>query len=101
MPVSREVYSVKVQMVLACIPIIDLWAAYRIEKLRVWILLYAGMILVGFMVNPTGEDITGAVIGFLIGLGISLQGVLGWIFVLITILCVWSCINRLRSALKE
>ena len=59
-------------MVLACIPIIDLWAAYRIEKLRVWILLYAGMILVGFMVNPTGEDIAGAVIGFLIGLGAAL-----------------------------
>lgn len=72
MPVSREVYSVKVQMVLACIPIIDLWAAYRIEKLRVWLLLYAGMILVGFMVNPTGEDIAGAVIGFLIGLGAAL-----------------------------
>jgi len=59
-------------MVLACIPIIDLWAAYRIEKLRVWLLLYAGMILVGFMVNPTGEDIAGAVIGFLIGLGAAL-----------------------------
>lgn len=72
MPVSREVYSVKVQMVLACIPIIDLWAAYRIEKLRVWILLYAGMILVGFIVNPTGEDIAGAVVGFLIGLGAAL-----------------------------
>jgi len=72
LPVSREVYSVKVQMVLACIPIIDLWAAYRIEKLRVWLLLYAGMILVGFMVNPTGEDIAGAVIGFLIGLGAAL-----------------------------
>ena len=30
------------------------------------------MILVGFMVNPTGEDIAGAVIGFLIGLGAAL-----------------------------
>ena len=69
MPVSREVYSVKVQMILACIPVIDLWAAYRIEKLRVWVLLYVGMIFVGFMINPTGEDVAGTVIGFLIGLG--------------------------------
>ena len=40
-----------------------------------------------------------AVLGFLIGLGISLQPVLGWIFILLTALCIWSCINRLRSAL--
>ncbi len=54
--------------------------------------------------GPMGKSdraaVTG-VLGFLIGLGISLQGVLGWIFVLLTILCVWSCINRLRSALEE
>lgn len=54
--------------------------------------------------GPMGKSdravVTG-ILGCLIGLGISLQGVLGWIFVLITSLCVWSCINRLRSALKE
>ena len=72
MPVSREVYSVKIQMILACIPVIDLWAAYRIEKLRVWILLWIGMFFVGFMVGSTGEDIAGTVIGFLIGLGAAL-----------------------------
>lgn len=54
--------------------------------------------------GPMGKSdraaVTG-VLGFLIGLEVSLQGVLGWIFVLLTLLCIWSCINRLRSALKE
>lgn len=41
------------------------------------------------------------ILGFLIGLGIPLHGVLEWFFAFITALCIWSCINRLRSALKE
>ena len=72
MPVSREVYSVKVQMILACIPVIDLWAAYRIEKLRVWVLLYVGMFFVGFMIGSTGEDIAVTVIGYVISFGAAL-----------------------------
>lgn len=66
--------------------------------------------LLAFMMNgerrydgPMGKSdravVTGA-LGFLIGLGISLQGVLVWIFALIVVLCIWSCVNRLRSALK-
>jgi hypothetical protein len=72
MPVSREVYSVKVQMVLACIPIIDLWAAYRIEKLRVWLLLWTGLILLSFTINPEGEYNAGIAINILIGFGAAL-----------------------------
>jgi len=72
MPVSREIYSVKIQMILACIPVIDLWAAYRIEKLRVWVLLWIGMALIGMLVNPTGEDLGGIVISFMISIAAAL-----------------------------
>ena len=72
LPVSREVYSVKIQMVLACIPVIDLWAAYRIEKLRVWVLLWIGMALIGMVVNPTGKDLAGIIASILIGIPIAL-----------------------------
>ena len=72
MPVSREIYSVKVQMVLACIPIIDLWAAYRIEKLRVWLLFWTGLILLGFTINPESKYDVEMVIHVLIGFGIAL-----------------------------
>ena len=34
MPVKQEKYSVKIQMILSVIPFVNLWAAYRIEKLR-------------------------------------------------------------------
>ena len=33
MPVKQEKYSVKIQMILSVIPFVNLWAAYRIEKL--------------------------------------------------------------------
>ena len=59
-------------MVLACIPVIDLWAAYRIEKLRVWVLLWIGMALIGMVVNPTGQDLAGAIVAILIGIPIAL-----------------------------
>ena len=59
-------------MVLACIPVIDLWAAYRIEKLRVWVLLWIGMALIGMVVNPTGKDLAGIIASILIGIPIAL-----------------------------
>jgi len=39
MPVDRKTYSVKIQIILAIIPIVDLWASYRIMKLRLWLLI--------------------------------------------------------------
>jgi len=33
MPVKQGTYSVKMQMILSAIPFVNLWAAYRIEKL--------------------------------------------------------------------
>ena len=37
MPVKQEKYSVKIQMILSVITFVNLWAAYRIEKL--WLCL--------------------------------------------------------------
>jgi len=44
MPVERKPYSVTRQMIMVIIPFLDLWAAYRIEKLRYWLLIF----LLGF-----------------------------------------------------
>ena len=35
MTVTQQKYSVKIQMILSLIPFVDIWAFYRIEKLRV------------------------------------------------------------------
>jgi len=52
MPVERKSYSVKIQMILAIIPIVDLWASYRIMKLRLWLLI----MYVGFGILATIND---------------------------------------------
>ena len=52
MPVNRKIYSVKIQMVLAIIPFVDLWASYRIMKLRLWLLImYLGFGLLGVLTD--------------------------------------------------
>ena len=67
--------------------------------------------LLAFMMNgqrrydgPMGKSDRAAatgLIGFLIGCGISLHAVLGVIFILLTLLCAWSSVNRVRGALLE
>ena len=39
MPVKQEKYSVKIQMILSVIPFVNLWTAYRIEKLRLCLVI--------------------------------------------------------------
>ncbi len=39
MPVTRKTYSVTRQMIMVIFPILDLWASYRIQKLRLWLLI--------------------------------------------------------------
>ena len=52
MSVNRKIYSVKIQMVLAIIPFVDLWASYRIMKLRLWLLImYLGFGLLGVLTD--------------------------------------------------
>ena len=38
--VKKEPVNIDIQTVLALVPIVDLWAAYRIEKFRFWCMLY-------------------------------------------------------------
>ena len=40
MPVERKTYSVTRQMIMVIVPFLDLWAAYRVEKLRYWLLIF-------------------------------------------------------------
>ena len=49
MPVKQQKYSVIKQMILSLIPILDCWAAYRIEKLRVLFGIVIGYAIVGFI----------------------------------------------------
>ena len=39
MSAKQEKYSIKIQMILSVIPFVNLWAAYRIEKLRLCIII--------------------------------------------------------------
>ena len=71
-PVAREVYSVKFQMILAIIPVVDLWAAYRIEKLRFWILFWIGIVMVGMVLGMIGDPVIETVLGLLIGIPAAL-----------------------------
>jgi hypothetical protein len=71
-PVAREVYSVKFQMILAIIPVVDLWAAYRIEKLRFWILFWIGIVMVGIVLGVIGDPVIETVLGLLIGIPAAL-----------------------------
>ena len=40
MSVKYQEHSVILQMILSLIPIVDLWAAYRIKKFRLWVGVY-------------------------------------------------------------
>jgi len=72
MPVKRKVYSVNIQMILSIIPVVDLWAAYRIEKLRLWVLFWIGMFIVGFLVGLIVVDYTAStIINLLISIPIA------------------------------
>ncbi len=52
MPVKRKQYSVTRQMILIIFPILDLWASYRIQKLRWYLLIF----LLGFGIVWTVVD---------------------------------------------
>jgi hypothetical protein len=51
MTVKQQKHSVTRQMIYSLIPFVDIWAFYRIEKLRVWF----GMMIVYFIVGAILE----------------------------------------------
>ena len=71
MPVTREAYSVKIQMILSVIPFVDLWAAYRIEKLRLWVAYWIGMIMISLGLSVIGEPTTEFIIALAIEIPIA------------------------------
>ena len=58
MPVKQQKYSVIKQMILSLIPILDCWAAYRIEKLRLCLVieLSFGLLVALWYVIETPES---------------------------------------------
>jgi len=83
MPVKREVYSVNIQMILSLIPFVDLWAAHRIEKLTLWLLLWVGMFVMGFGVgmaipNPTSSFIVSTILGSIIAVVLMRHFTMEW-----------------------
>lgn len=51
MGVKREPVNINIQTVLALVPIVDFWAAYRIEKFRFWCMLYIGFIALSVSIS--------------------------------------------------
>ena len=51
MTVKQEPVNVNIQTVLALVPIVDFWAAYRIEKLRFWCLLNIGFLALSISIS--------------------------------------------------
>jgi hypothetical protein len=49
MPVKQQKYSVKLQMILSIIPLVSIMAFYRIEKLRVWVKIFAVYVVIGII----------------------------------------------------
>lgn len=72
MPVSRETYSVKIQMILSVIPFVDLWAAHRIEKLRLWLVFWLGSTMITLSLTVIGDETIEIIIGIAITFPIAL-----------------------------
>ena len=73
--VTQKPVSVNWQTLFILIPIIDLWAAYRVEKLGLYILLIIALAVVGFIV--------GFVEGFLF---FGMSDFFSWIVVLVGVI---------------
>ena len=82
--VEKKPVSVNWQTLFILIPIIDLWAAYRVEKLGLYILLIIALFVVGFIVGfvegflylVTSDFFSWMI--FLVGVGISIYLIRKW-----------------------
>ena len=58
MPIKQEKYSVKIQMILSVIPFVNLWAAYRIEKLRLCLVIqlsFGLLVVLWYFIETSGS----------------------------------------------
>jgi hypothetical protein len=51
MKVKNEAVNINIQTVLALIPIVDLWAVYRVKKFRFWVILCIGFIALSAIIS--------------------------------------------------
>ena len=51
MKVKNEPVNINIQTVLALIPIVDLWAVYRVKKFRFWVILCIGFIALSAIIS--------------------------------------------------
>ena len=51
---SSEKHSVNEQMIFSIIPIIDLWAFFRIEKLRIYLVISLGLAVMNWTIAEAG-----------------------------------------------
>lgn len=70
MVVKREPVNVNIQTILAFIPIVDFWAAYRIEKLRFWCILFVGFFVFGVAIGIILPEPYSTIIAIIIGLSV-------------------------------
>ena len=72
MVVKREPVNINIQTVLALVPIVDFWAAYRIEKFRFWCILIVGFFALSVSIDMVLPYPYGMMIGLIIEIPISL-----------------------------
>ena len=51
MEVKKEPVNINIQTVLALIPVVDLWAVYRVKKFRFWMILCVGFIALSAFIS--------------------------------------------------
>lgn len=78
MGVKREPVNINIQTILALIPIVDFWAAYRIEKLRFWCLLFVGFFVFGIVIGMILPEPYNTIISILIVLPVQAYLLRSW-----------------------
>jgi putative membrane protein len=78
MVVKREPVNINIQTVLALVPIVDFWAAYRIEKFRFWCILIVGFFALSVSIDMVLPYPYGMMIGLIIEIPISLYLMRMW-----------------------
>ena len=78
MGVKREPVNINIQTVLALVPIVDFWAAYRIEKFRFWCILFVGFFALNVSIDMILPYPYGIMMGLIIEIPISLYLMRMW-----------------------
>jgi len=75
---SSKKHSVSEQMIFAIIPIVDLLAFFRIEKLRIFLVISLGMGLMQWTISEVGGDGAGIAFWILFSIPVSVYLIRMW-----------------------